>query len=176
MASYLLTGLAGTGKTTVLKELARRSIATVDADFDPAITGWISKETGRLVVPWSAGQTTAPEGSTWGWDRHKVTELAANPPGNPFFFGGNTAGMEVFYPLFDRVFALTADDETIRTRLTSPRDNPHGYGKKPEHIAETLAANQYFARQEAGRGAVLIDATLPVASIADQILRHCHEA
>lgn len=172
MAKYLIVGLPGVGKTTLLAELRLRGYATMDADFEPELTGWIDKKTGKLVAAWSDGQRAAPEGYVWGWDRARLHELTRNPPGDPFYFGGNTAGMEQYYILFDEVFALVASDATIQKRLTdAARNNPHNYGQKPEHVVETLVMNRTFLEQETNRGAIIIDAEPPVNVIADEILR-----
>lgn len=176
MGKYLIVGVPGVGKTTVLAELDRRGYNVIDADIEPHLTGWISKETGNLVAEWSDNQRSAPEGCTWGWDRVAIERITQDSSRDPLFLGGNVAGMELFYPLFANVFALTADDETIRRRLTDPsRVNPHNYGAKPEHIAEALGMNTVFSEQELSRGSILIDASGPVSSVADNIESYINE-
>lgn len=50
MARVLVTGMSGTGKTTLLEELARRGFLTVDTDYD----GWTLAD-----GSWDAARMTA---------------------------------------------------------------------------------------------------------------------
>lgn len=172
MAAFFITGLPGSGKTTVLKELSARGYTTMDADTAPRLAGWIDIETGHLIAEWSPEVRTAPEGAAWGWDRFHLAEIVANPPGDPFFFGGNTSHPERFYQLFTKVFALALDDEILIRQLTDPnRDNPNHYGTQQKHIDETRAANVAFRERQSEYGAVVIEASRPIPQLADEIAR-----
>lgn len=175
MGLYLLVGPPGVGKTTVLEALSERGYATLDADSDPSLCGWIDTATGRKVADWSPEQATAPSGCAWGWDENRMHEIVADPPGDPFFFAGNAIGVAKYYPLFTKVFALFADDEILVKRVSSPRNNPNNYGQKPKHIAQTLAINKGFKEREQARGVILIDAMQPLDTVIAEILNCVNE-
>lgn len=175
MSSYLIVGPPGVGKTTLLEELHVHGYSTLDADFDTQLCGWVDKATDRKVADWSPEQTTAPRGCVWGWDQEKMHEIVLNPPGEPFFFAGNSINVAKFYPLFSKVFALYVNDETLVKRLTSPRNNPHNYGQKPEQIAEALAVNNGFQERERARGAILLNAMGPISAIYNELIKNVYE-
>ena len=172
---YMITGPPGAGKTTVLEELHDRGFATVDADFAPGLAGWVDNITGDKVADWSAENPKCPPGCMWGWGLTEMRTMIDNPPGNPFFFGGQADRIEHFYPLFNKIFGLMLDEETNIQRVSSPRNNPHNYGAKPEHIDQTRIINRGFVEHAEQNGIILIDALQPVPTIADTILRLCDE-
>ncbi len=77
VARVLITGMSGTGKTTLLDELRRRGHLTVDTDYD----GW-----------------ELPDGT---WDEHRMDRLlAANPA---LVVSGTVRNQIGFYDRFEHV-------------------------------------------------------------------------
>ena len=103
MPAVLLTGMSGTGKSTVLAALRERGWATADLD-----DGW--------CVP-------QPDGTQL-WDEPAVTRLLDEHVDGTIVVAGCEANMGVFLPRFDHVILLTAPwptlDERLRTRTTNP--------------------------------------------------------
>ena len=74
----------------------------------------------------------------------------------------------MFLDLFDEVFVLEVDIETLQRRLdVRPADE---FGNGPEERALVLRVHQ--TREDLPLRGVSIDATRPVADVVDDILRH----
>lgn len=101
--------MSGTGKSTVLAELARRGYRTVDTD-EP---GW---------------KVTAGDGEEL-WDEEKMTRLLAEG-GPTLFVSGTVRNQGRFYDRVDAIVLLTASADVLLDRIASRTTND--WGKSPE--------------------------------------------
>lgn len=151
MRVVLLTGMSGTGKSTVLAELARRGHRVVDTDD----RGW-SEE-----VP------TADGGIEQLWLEGPVSALLAERGRGTLFVSGCAANQVRFYDRFDAVVLLSVPEDVLLDRLVRRRTND--FGKSAADRARILAdlrAVEPLLR----RGATAeIDGRRPVAEVADEL-------
>ncbi len=150
-ARILVTGMSGTGKSSVLRLLAARGHRTVDTDTDE----------------WSEW-TVSPDGSRdWTWRPDAITALLRGHPAGLLFVAGCKTNQGVFYPLFDHVVLLSAPAEVLLARIAARTDNP--YGKDPAERAEildNLATVEPLLRATA---TAEIDASAPLEQVARQL-------
>ena len=141
MARVLVTGMSGTGKTTVLAELRRRGHLTVDTDYD----GW-----------------KLPSGT---WDEQRMHQLlAANPD---VIVAGTVENQGLFYDRFEHVVLLSAPLQVLVERVSRRTNNP--YGKTPAQRAE-IARYVDIVEPLLRRGATLeLDGQRPASELADVI-------
>jgi len=84
------------------------------------------------------------------------------------FFCGGSRNFSRFIDLFDDVFVLDVDLDTLRRRLDQrPRDE---WGSKTSE--RDLIVRLHRTRGDIPRSGVVIDATPPLAAVVDEILRH----
>ena len=76
-----------------------------------------------------------------------------------------------FIDLFDGVFVLEIDLVTLKLRVAERADDE--FGAKPDEWA--LLARLHATREDIPKDAVSIDASMPVAHVADEILSRCGE-
>ena len=69
--------------------------------------------------------------------------------------------------MFDEVFVLVVDVDTLNRRLDGRRDNPTG--KDPEERA--LILRLHATEADLPPGATRLDATVPLVQVVDEILR-----
>lgn len=149
-SSYLVTGVSGSGKTAVARELARRGFASVDAV--EAIAAWVDR----------------PDGLEWEWSPRLLTELLGTRRDGPRFVCGNAHNQRDFYSRFDAVFLLRVDAEMMLRRIDDPgRDND--FGRSPEQRRLLLEWLPGFDAELVAAGAVLVDAAAPLAEVVDAI-------
>ncbi len=172
MPLYYITGLPGSGKSTVLTELRRRGYEAYGTDEDNlaahhhSVTG--EKDPG--------GQTA--ETRTEDWRKHhewkipveKVEHLRLKASAKPVFLCGVVANDAEFWDNFTQVFCLYATPEEIKHRIVNRVHND--FGKNAHELAEILEWAAYSKDQYGKLGATLIDATQSVEKISNEILSH----
>ena len=152
MTRVLITGMSGTGKSTLLGELAARGYRTVDTDYGD----YYELVDGERL-----------------WRADRIEALLRSAPTNSadvLFVQGTTRNQGAFYPWFEHIVLLSAPAQVLIERLTHRATNP--YGKDPAELAETL---QYLETVEPllrARATLEIVTTVPVTRVADTILAH----
>ena len=171
--NFLIEGVSGTGKTSVAEALQRRGYHVLHGDRELKYRG--DPQTGEpLNEPVHASER---EKAVWQqehllWDRDKVTSVIADHSNALSFFCGGSRNVSKFIALFDGVFVLeVADLDTLYRRLDArvARD-PTDWGGKPAE--KELVARLHRTKEDIPSGGIVIDATQPLVSVVDEILRH----
>jgi shikimate kinase len=108
MKRVLLTGMSGTGKSTLIKALAARGYKAVDAD-DHGLSEWVAVP---LDEPTGLGR-----GQDWVWREDRIQDLLASDDAEVLFLSGCSPNQGTFYPQFDHIVLLTAPAAVIVERL-----------------------------------------------------------
>jgi len=171
--NYLIEGGSGTGKTTVAEELERRGYHVLHGDRTLAYYG--DPETGYPMQTPQLG--CEADRIKWGyehwiWPVEKVKALIADQISPISFFCGHSANSRQFTGLFDGVFVLEVDAQELRARLDKrPEDE---FGGRP--IERDLVMRLHETKEGLPRGAISIDANVPVVRVVDDILSRCSPA
>jgi gluconate kinase len=158
LRNFLIEGVSGTGKTSVCRELQRRGYDAVNGDTDLAYQG--DPATGAPL-----------DGHTHEhhlWNVEKVRALAADTSVDATFFCGGSRNFPQFIELFDSVFVLDVDRDTLGHRLDA-RDVDEWGGKPAER---ELIERLHRTGEDLPRNGIAIDATAPLSRVVDEILRH----
>ena len=130
MKRVLLTGMSGSGKSTVTSELAARGYKALDLDCD-TYSEWVQLD-GTLESPGSPVESDRD----WMWRAERVHQLLSLEDADVLFLSGCASNMRQFLPRFDRIILLSAPADVIVERLKSRTNNP--YGKHPDEVARVL--------------------------------------
>jgi shikimate kinase len=161
MKRVLLTGMSGTGKSTLIGELATRGYKAVDTDSDEW-SAWVS-----TVEDGPDGPSEEPD---WIWREDRIQRLLATEDVDLLFISGCKSNQGKFYPQFDHVVLLSAPAELIVERLATRTNNP--YGKHPDELARVLW-HLHTVEPLLRRGASLeVDTSAPIAQVIATILAH----
>jgi adenylate kinase family enzyme len=171
--NFLIEGVSGTGKTTVAEELERRGYHVIHGDRTLAYVG--DPATGEPLdgpPEGSEAETIAWGNKHWIWPLDKVRSLIADRRNAISFFCGGSRNSHHFIDLFDEVFVLEVDLDTLNRRLAQRPDDE--FGGRP--VERALIARLHATKEDLPKTAVSIDATRPVARVVDEILLRCGEA
>ena len=157
MKRVLLTGMSGTGKSSVLAELRARGFKTVDTDYG----GW----TEQVEVAANAGHAPAME---WLWREDLMARLLSTEDADVLFVSGAARNQSKFYPRFDHVVLLTAPVPVMIERLASRTNNP--YGRDPAELAEVLGFKQTVEPALRRAADLEIDTSIPLDEVVEKIL------
>jgi len=115
--NYLIEGVSATGKTSVCRELRRRGYDAVDGDTDLAYQGDPETDEPTDDVP-----------SHWNhiWSVDRVRALVADRTKPVTFFCGGSRNFTKFQDLFDGVFVLEIDLDTLNQRLDQRPEDEFG--------------------------------------------------
>lgn len=157
--NYLIEGVSCSGKTSVCEELQKRGYKAIHGDRELAYQG--DPETGVPTVGHGHDHHI--------WDVDKVKSLVANQSDPLAFFCGGSRNYSKFTHLFDDVFVLDIDRDTLIRRLDErPADE---WGSDPAERELVLRLHQ--TKEDIPKNGTTIDATASLAHVVDEILRKC---
>jgi broad-specificity NMP kinase len=159
VTNYLVEGLSGTGKTSVCDELRRRGYHAINGDRELSYQG--DPETAEAVEGFAHQHHI--------WDVDKVKALVADQTNAMSFFCGGSRNFPRFIHLFDRVFVLEVDIDTLNRRLASRTESEWG-GRS---IEREFIARLHATKEDVPKRGVIIDATAPIPRVVDEILSKC---
>jgi shikimate kinase len=148
----LITGMAGTGKSSLLDEFAARGYRTVDTDYGD----YFQTIDGELL-----------------WREDRVSMLLSSAPDElpgVLFVQGTTRNQVLFYPRFHHIVLLSAPPEILAERLAIRTTNP--YGKDPAELAQVLHYQRTVEPLLRASASLEVVTTVPVARVADIVLDH----
>jgi dephospho-CoA kinase len=147
----LLTGMSGTGKSTLVRELRRRGHAAHDADDD------------GFSEPRADGR--------WGWRADRVAALLARDHDGLLFFAG-CSEEQADLP-FDVRVLLTAPRSVLVERLRTRTGN--AYGRADRELAQVLADLDEVEPLLRRSADLVLTTTVPAEQVADDLLRRVAE-
>lgn len=86
MKRLLLTGMSGTGKSTLVRELMRRGYKAIDTDHD-GWSHWVDVRTGLPAPPPAPGEYRWGE-LDWVWNEEKISALLSRHDGGALVVAG----------------------------------------------------------------------------------------
>lgn len=116
MTRVFITGMSGTGTSTVIRRLIDLGYNAVDLD-EP---------------PWSTYDDTGD----WVWQEDEVRRLLDRTDADLLFVSGCPTNQTKFYDRFDWIVLLSAPKEVIIERVLTRTSNE--YGKRPGELEEIL--------------------------------------
>ena len=146
MIRVLLTGMSGTGKSTLVQELRTRGYEAYDADD---------------------GFAEPREDGRWGWRIELVSDLLDRSRTGLLFFAG--CSEEQAELPFDRRVLLTAPRPVLIERLRARTGN--AYGKDQQELAQVLADLAEVEPLLRRSADLIITTTAPPSEVADELLR-----
>ncbi len=165
----LLTGIAGTGKSTIVKALQERGIPAQDLHDVPGLFFWCDKKTKEKVkyVPTDSREWFETVDRLCDMDQLK--ELLGQH--EDIIVAGTASGSQGDYiPLFDKVILLQARPETLIHRMQT-RTNKSGYGKTKAEQDDNIEWQKEFDPTVISYGALCVSTEGNINDVVDTIVK-----
>lgn len=165
----LLTGIAGTGKSTIVRTLNERGVFSLDLHDIPGLFFWQDKETKEKV------EYIPVESREWFdtvdrlCDIPKLKEILSQY--EDIVVAGTTSGsnQEEFLSLFDKIILLQSDSQTLANRMQS-RISKSGYGKTKAEQDDNIEWQKEFDPKILSYGAILVNTEGELNDVVDNII------
>jgi shikimate kinase len=172
-----ITGMPGSGKSTVCEALTSRGYAAIDGDEQLGV--WLDWSTKAEVVdpPAFAKRSAAfYEQHTWHYRETEVTRLAQSYAQSVCFIGGFAGNEDNIIALVDIAFFLQIDPAPLKHRILTRTNGPFAMATDQARTAQAQRVLPHLPSQQdawLSKGLSPVDATAPPAAVADAILSRC---
>jgi broad-specificity NMP kinase len=168
MKKIYITGVSGTGKSTLAVEFQKRGYYSIDIDNVKGLCHWVNKETKEEGYYYSGIGREFLDSHDWICDIEKLKEIFTEHKDENIAVFGILDNEDEFLPLFDKIFLLKISEEVASNRVDS-RTN-HDFGKHSSEKEWIKSWQNEFEDNLIEKGAILINAEEPKNIIADKIL------
>ena len=148
MKRVLLTGMSGTGKSSVVRELVARGYKAIDTD-----DGWCERQ---------------PDGRQL-WRERSMEKLLSTDDAAVLFIAGCEKNQVKFYGQFDTIILLSAPLDVMVERLTTRTSN--SYGKRPEELSRVHDDAATVEPQLRSRATHEVRTTMALPAVVAEVLR-----
>ncbi len=166
MKKILITGVAGTGKSTIAHELQARGIDVIDVDHVPNLCSWIQNETGEKINIANPDNDFIDK-HDYKCDTNILKELM-NQSGDLVVVFGCVGDNNELLPLFDKIFLLQCSPANMVERLKTR--NTNDFGKDPEVQERMLRWRKVFDDLMCKAGATPINTDVSLKTIVEELL------
>lgn len=173
MPLIYVTGLSGSGKSAVLRELGNRGYQALGVD-EHGYGDWVHRRTGETIeFPHAAKDLDIRqwyEHHTWVLSEARIAGLRRTSDEERLlmFLCGVASGDDQVWDYFDKVIALVIDTDTMKQRIASRADNQ--FGKTEAEMDEILSWHKTYERDYRRRGAEIVDAAKPLDIVVDEVI------
>lgn len=162
--SYLITGVAGSGKSTFEKLFKAKGYITID--IDDGFTQWRHTKTDE-ILEYTPDEKGWHEVAEWVVDTEKLQGFFNAHPEESVLVFGSFARMNNVVGMFAKVFLLEyPSEQAVRQRIANREG---GYGKHPDELKRILSYVQPYQEKMKEAGAQPIDCTLPTEQVVEII-------
>jgi dephospho-CoA kinase len=168
--SILVTGVAGSGKSFLCKELKRRGYKAYDIEEIDGMFSMVDKKTRKVAERYDNKFLEDAKNHDWVCDEKKLSCLIMKNPKGVVFYCGVASNLDDLLHLFYRVFLLKASPETTRSRLSTRTSN--NFGRTREVQEWVLSWKGWWEDHITEKGAIVIDSNRTIKQVADEILKN----
>ncbi len=166
--SIFITGIAGSGKTSVSTELIKRGYKAYNIEEIEGLFEMRDKRTGKLFENYDNYDFEKVKYHDWFCNKNKLQKLIQKNKKDIAYYCGIASNNDEILPLFDKVILLQASSEVIIKRLSERKNND--FGKTIEVREMVLSGKDHFENRMKEKGAIVVDANRGLGKVADDIM------
>ncbi len=166
MKHIYITGVSGTGKTTIANKLRERGVRAYSIDEEPGLCHWVNKADGTVVNYEAKLDREFINSHVWMCNVGQLKELIGHD--GPVVVLGLAENQKEFFSLFDTVLLLQCRPEIFLQRIKDRTDNVFGQdASAQQYVLETYEA---FEKEMLQCGAVPVSVEGPIGDVVDGIM------
>jgi dephospho-CoA kinase len=163
-----ITGISGTGKTTIENTLNSNGIYSIGIDEWPNLCFWKNKTTGEKVEYEAKLDKTFIDAHDWICDI-KILKNLLEQNERIIVVLGSSSNQNDFLNLFDKILLLQCKPETFIKRIIERKDNDFGKDKSAQELI--LSWYEEFENNLLKKGAVPINTDKPLKKVVENIMK-----
>lgn len=163
-----ITGVAGTGKSSVITELNKRGIDAFDID-NRDMCYWIDRNENMAEYKTGIGKEWI-EKHDYICNTEKLRKLIDSQRSDLVFISGISDNQNEYIDWFDKIILLQCDKDRLRNRLETR--NTNDFAKEKSEQEFVLDMQKDFDNDLLKRGAIPIDSCDNVKNVTDKILSY----
>ena len=165
----LITGITGTGKSTIVEALNEKGIVSIDLHDVPGLMFWQDKISKEKV------EYTPIQSREWFDTVDRFCDIEKlqgilNEDENIIVAGTAADNQTEYFPLFDRIILLQCSPKTLIDRMET-RINKSGYGKTKAEQEDNVEWQKEFDPLVLSKGAVPINTEGSLSEVVDKIVK-----
>jgi len=169
MKRFYITGVSGTGKSSVALELNKKEIPVIDIDEIKGLCRWVNKKTKEISHWYSGIGGEFFEMHEYICDKEKLIALM-NKYKNIVVVVGLADNQSNFLDLFDKIFLFYCNEEIFIKRIKD-RIN-HDFGRHKSEQKMILSWYKDFEKEMLNKGAIPIDTEESLNMIVDKVIEY----
>lgn len=171
--SILITGVAGSGKSSVCEELRKRGYKAYDIENIHGLFNMVHKKTGKIADKYDNDNLEWVKQHDWICNKNKLQELVGKNAKGIVFYCGTASNLDELLFLFDKIFLLKVSPKILRERLNTRKSND--FGRTSEVQEWILEWKDWWENHMREKGAIIIDANQDIQEITTDIIERVSE-
>lgn len=167
--SIFITGVAGSGKSSISKELNKLGYKAYDIEELEGMFKMIRRDTGEDFEDYNNADIEKVKNADWICDKNKLKELLQKQNDGIMFYCGVASYNDKMIPFFDQTILLKASPEVVRKRLNN-REGTDDMGNTAENREWVLSWKDWWENQMVEQGAIVVDADGSSTEVAQKII------
>lgn len=168
--SILITGIAGSGKSTVCAQLQKLGYEAHDIEGISGLFKMINKKTGKISQNHDNDDLGSVMQGDWICNIEKLKFLISSQRQNIAFYCGVASNIGELISLFDMVIMLSIPPDVIRQRLSQRRAGE--FGNTTEAQNWILSWKDWWEDSVNEQGVLVVDASSSVDKTVHKILQN----
>lgn len=166
--SILITGVAGSGKSSVCNELASRGYTTYGIEDIEGLFTVINRKTRKVFDNYDKDDVESVKQHDWICNKDKLQKLVRDNTKGVVFYCGTASNLDKLLYLFDIIILLKVSSDVLRKRLSERMSNE--FGRTAEIQNWILSWKDWWENHLREKGAIIIDADRDLKEVTTDIL------
>ena len=169
MKKIFVTGIAGTGKSTIANELRNKGMQVIDLDHVPGLCSWVNLKTNEKI---DISNASNPNNDFIDQHDYKcdigVLKGMLNQLDDTVVVFGSVGDNSELLPLFDKTFLLQCSPKVLIERLKTR--NTNNFGKDQAVQQRMLDWSKIFDKLMLTAGAISINTDVPLKTVVSKLV------